>query len=490
MQTDRQTRWYTAIKDNVDSPNGMVASQVQITQNCFTNVPDYETKVYSYVTHRECYIHESYAFYSTQSLNVTRCGQCLELTGSTQNPFKCVVTGFFKEKEENNLTDVDLKSVVFLSNANYNYIATNIHSSFNHASQVSLRVIGCTSEVIPVLYIINTFFTIDRKMSTVQVVNTDVLHKIMIVDFEEFKMNTDGTYTIPARSNINIQLVGINNVKIGFLGVNSLDVNHSFYAETQFPVEAPPNNCFFSPETQVLSDWTVNPALISPVRRFFLWKFYLANKTSTFNFDTTVRNVVIPDYFNSKLGIAYPTAFKFGQTMKKLELMLKFSKKNYSIKKWVLLLTEYSEIAGKINTTICAPEPNETQINDTHVLITLNFNNDECFRYANLVLCSVETGEGTSLTIVESAFTKRDETVFTECGIESADCSKYSCTMNATKYPEIGFKPGCEPNCGRCLFGYECSNKGICEKVVSSNKRSGSTSVGIVLCVLIVICFF
>ncbi|KAL7718529.1 Uncharacterized protein QTN25_004162 [Entamoeba marina] len=475
--------WYVAITDNIASPNGMVASQSILNEQCFSQIDDFENLVYGHLTNAECYIHENYFYHQAGADDVSRCGQCLELTGPTQQPLTCMLAGTFYNIPTSNLTEYDQERILFVSDENYDYIATVAHGAINHATQLSVRVVSCPFPTNPSLFVISS----NETSAVVQPINFNVLHKLLIHDGVLYPINNDGTYTVPVVSNSSFVMVSVNNSKLKFLNVDTSIAGSYYLAENQFPSDITDEVCEFYPEKEVFGDTVVN-AQSTPVMRYYTWTptvFDGEQILRTYNiFGAT--NIPIDDQFDNKFFFSYPSVMQMAQTFSELDITIEYNNDDFEIANPFLLILDYNGLIGSLFTEVCSDMQMEQENNnETNTsVIRISLIKRECEGFASALGFSLKTGVGTSLNITDARFVfSETHSQYNHCKIDTYMCKHMECV------PDGVYEEGCEPNCGSCVTGYQCNEEGTCVKNPKLNTRSwakGIMVIGILFVLLLI----
>lgn len=371
--------------ENIGTQTGMVASQVDYDEQCYSHIDNYTRRVRGFVTHRMCYIDSLYKYHHVEGQDISRCGQCLELIGPTQKPFYCVVAGTFKAKENANMTKSDLEKIVFINNFNYDYIATSVHGSINHATQVSVRVISCPYGSNPSLYVVST----DPISGTanVQPINTNVIHKEIIAGNVHYPILPNGTYTIPTHIK-SLQLLSVNKERIGFSSLDLTKRGVRRVAETQFTNDTHPTRCDFIPQSVLFGPSVTKPEMSSPVNRFFTWDVKFQSVTDGEYAEYPIFNrsaITVQNGVDQFIVFSYPSIFKFGVTFKRAQLAFTHDSLDFSLTEPLVQIMDYNGVANTVHTTICNSAIEEvTHPSTGHTTVIISFPSKNCTRYGLL----------------------------------------------------------------------------------------------------------
>ncbi|EDR27700.1 hypothetical protein EDI_163120 [Entamoeba dispar SAW760] len=485
--TGCMTRWYTAISDNIGSQNGMVASQVLRNPDCFSQINDYKRLVAGHLTNMECYVYEKHLIKQISDYNSSRCGQCLEITGPTQRPFVCMIAGTFKTKPNHNLTESDLERIVFVNDDNYNYIATIVHASANHATQVTVRAVSCPFQYNPSLVIIGEDL-LRKGMVKVQVINSNTIHKYLIYENKQYRMNNeDGTYSLPLFSDKTVKLVSWNDRQIVFKNISTINASLYFPGETQFTELDRSNRCKFVPQNQTFGS-TVSTMDPSPINRYFTWTPTLTYSNETkkvFNIFGTNQLIFDNNLNNALFTFTYPSVMKLTEIFKVFILRFNFkSKENILINSFKLVIEDFNDKLGITQQIVCSLDQMKTTLFENEMKIEVSLNSRQCEGFVSGIQMKITTGPTTNLTLKEAQLSYQDSyNEVNQCGFETLYCNSRECT------PEGMFNKGCEPNCGSCVVGYQCNSIGKCVKKQPKNTRNSGNIIPIAMSLFIVIAF-
>ena len=261
---------------------------------CYSNLKS--SDVYSINTHQECYLHVSHKFDG----KISRCGECLEIFGPSNKPYKCQVTGFF---DFNNTIPFDTKTRMLLTNhVMFNSVTTVIKYHNEQYTQITISEVDCEFPVKPTAIVKDSLI---ENHWDISFINTNQLVKFIDINNITYDMNQSTllpTFTVPkSEDDIVLKLVSQSGDALKLLGMNQTG---KYLFKNKFP-KKPYKHCYFLPNINVmLSDESID---------YFKWVFYRIDH------DWSMHNVEIVDngyLFRANgnfvtLGLGCPMSFNF-----------------------------------------------------------------------------------------------------------------------------------------------------------------------------------
>ena len=454
-------KWYAVVKERMNVTTDVVTSQLKMKNYCYQHIDNYKTIIEGIETQRECYLYHKFNHFKSSGITINRCGQCLEITGPTQQPYICVITGFFDGVENTPLTSDDLSRVVVIENNHFNYLSSEVHASRNHGIEVTTRVVSCDYDIKPKLYTISTRVVTEPSrqfLSIVQPINMNTLVKIILINKEKYFIREDGTFEIPAMSNFHLQLVSVNNHKINFKNVTSTRSKKIFVANSQFPEDRKNVECVVIAERILFRKDAFPKESMTNVHDLFTWDFYQIHSDGLGSTRQQSYGVDAITYDNSlkhvNCLIFYPTVSRIGKFFKHGVLYFTGDNSNFKLENFTIMISDYNGIAKEIDTVICHLDLQRIDYFNQNktIIYKIGFKNKKCFSYGNILNYYVTTGPDTNLKLYNAELIlKTSETI--SCDQNVFKCIDRECTYS---------NDTCVPNCGVCDIGYKCSQEGKC----------------------------
>ncbi|EDR30031.1 hypothetical protein EDI_190900 [Entamoeba dispar SAW760] len=448
-----------------------IGQYITINEDCMKDIPNYQKESIGHSFGMECWIYEDVSMIHKVSHSISRCGECLELTGPSQTPFNCIVVGTFSVKQECPYTKEDISRMIIVKDSLFKLISTSTLESNYVFSQVTVRQADCNFHYPPFLY------TLKKNETTVelQILNSVALIEKIVIDENDYLSQPNGRFIVPLQDNlVNIKLISldgrmcnVNNVNLNSIGL--------YIAKEQFTIRKV-DSCPFMPSTQVYINSTSREQNV-----FFKWIFNQVNMDYSIKrlIDTDESIHFVAENQRTTLGFGYPTVIKmyelFSLVMVEMEVEGNLPKYAFSTLGHGNQFGKSALDAVFVCNTNIPVEVLNTKKDETHYFIRVKLSIPKhCYGYLNVIALTFTTVPGTIFDVKNITLIPKKQREVMECDIESFDCQHTECTESNTINPLFSF--GCRPRCGSCRNGLICSS-GKCVKEISYNSRSSTISI-------------
>ncbi|ELP95068.1 hypothetical protein EIN_253320 [Entamoeba invadens IP1] len=457
---------------------------VSPVDSCLSQIPNGTLHSLGVTKNVECYIHESFLEIQNGPNGVSRCGECLEMTGPSIIPTQCVVTGTFKVTQSDGFTEDDLKKMILVPENLFTIVSTPTLQSNTHFAQVTLRESDCDTNKY------TTIKVVEKHESTVTITFLNQIFPIksVLINDVEYFHTTFGRFKVPLIKEKIVMKTFTFDGRVAIydnINLNTLDYDNQFNQISENKRES----CLFIPSNNVY----VNNSN-RELNYFFKWSFHKVNPDlSIISLKETDESIhFTADQIRTTFGIGYPTVIKMYVHFS--QFSMDFEVKNCSTPPtYVFGTIGYgSQFKNDIKDAVfvCTganiqPLVVTTKIGEGSYRIRLKFGIPKtCYGYLNSIGITFANDIGTIYDVKQIDLIPKMSSKQALCGMESFTCGTYEC--NPENLTVNSFKPGCVPNCGSCRSGYVCSN-GKCMTAPSNNIRDSTDSIFIFFCYAIIL---
>ncbi|ELP87966.1 hypothetical protein EIN_418150 [Entamoeba invadens IP1] len=453
---------------------------ISIISECYKQIPNYKHDIVAFNLKAICYVSPSKFFIHKDSLNVTRCGEWLSVTGPSQKSVHCMVVGsatmFYQNQnlEQNGENIIGLKAKLFmLGSSQLTYVKDSVY-------QATVAICDYLIQVSPSVLVLN----VTAKDVMVQVY--DVNRPVEFIEMSQtmYPKRDDDTFIIDRPLNpTDFKLVSLDSEKVGMPTVYE-QVGYKATGTTSFPHYIM-SDCKFIASTLLYSKESekVNPLLT--------WYQFKVNSV----FKAEMLNLSNPMITTNKgdgdvmLSFIYGSAFFMSQeyTQLRCEFITDFQFEIVDVK---LLLIKNIEKASGTDGILVIRDNLKYQYKQVNNTVSLSIAMDKtCKEFSNGISIRYKSAPGDVLKIKKASFDPIQEMLkLHQCDQSSFDCSNTECTVDE-KSLDVGmnrWKDGCAPICGRCRDGFVCTTMGKCVVEANNNLRSHSICTQVVLFLLVV----
>ncbi|ELP86102.1 hypothetical protein EIN_327490 [Entamoeba invadens IP1] len=421
-----------------------------------------------------CFLHNRFEFIHQSDQIISRCGQCLRLIGPSNRETICTVSGYFTMSSSSNTTD-NFENVIAVPKNLYSLISTNIETDSSWFSQVTVNTGDCNFINSPTLLQMK-----NESDFAIQAFNFNKPLKKLQIGYEDVHVSEDHMFHFKKQPT--------GKVKVESYYGDIISGNFDDFDGTkldlgdQFP-KTNDENCPFMPNVHIYQNTSTREK-----NDFIKWGFYQTNP------DFTVDDVEEKDDgidFVSKGG--------------RMTIALRYNSPIQMGKYYSELIIE-SEINGSFNLLMANMALNRKKeniynfdIEKVDVLlknITIEeevdgvktkkirvFFSKGSRAFSNLLMITFFTSKGNKLSIKNAYIKPRLQKKELECPIDSLDCKTTECEIDSQE-TEL-FQKECQPYCGACKTGFQCSSQGKCVTQDNTNSRNQGSLMMILACVVL-----
>ncbi|EKE40137.1 hypothetical protein ENUP19_0047G0178 [Entamoeba nuttalli] len=450
---------------------------IQITQECYKGeVDNYESVVFGHQIHSECYIEESFMFFSLSNTNYSRCGSCVELTGPGLKPITCMITGSFnvqttsssnlKTKGMLKRTKVPSTSMfkgklsLLVSRVVFNEIIPSEMTDSLYYYEVALRETVCNYNVLPQLVL--------RNKTNAIIINAG--HIILgLGRSNDLRLpNRDGSFTISHTKELRAT-----NIYQSIIYWESISIDKTNYQKPQpaFSRFSSPNitsHCVSIPTKNVFQ------SLVDQKNTQVFWEVSLGTTTNDLKVITSIGNKTVEDNEQLVFHFDYPVPIQWKTIIQHFALVIS-STDTISFKSGKVYFKQgaIDEINCDSFRYLIQNKTISSGIYKYSFNVHASFITSTCNGFANGLEFIISAAKGTIIQYDEVYYEPQTSEIVTPssfCSYDSFQCGKYQCTLSEkilqlnNNTHSIFETPSCIPYCGTCQVGYSCTEEGICQR--------------------------
>ncbi|ELP89247.1 hypothetical protein EIN_487290 [Entamoeba invadens IP1] len=432
----------------------------EIKKECYSNIPNYKHEVKGFDIKSPCYVNEHFLDVNKGDNRVKRCGEWLELVGSSNIPVYCMIAGSFNFTFQGKPFPPKA-AVVGVSKNLFNIITKGFYASTDAFAQMTVAETDFDLNVSPSLWVLNNTTT----TSFVQITDSNRISEFIELNGTVYQTNEDNIFELPLSSkNVILNLVTFLNEKVRFENVQLTVTNNQikrYVSNAKFRTFAL-EHCIYIAENVIYSP-QVSDKL--SVMRWYLFKI-TDGKTYEWISDTNpIFRTEKHEAFTS-MSFAFSSPIVMSQEFKELSFELKSTTdisiqriSYYHVKDMALLtnLKTLVNITGSMNF--------KTQrIGDIiQVKAVFDAANKE---FGNLISVVYLNNEGDTVTLLSAQLSRSDRFInrTVVCNSTEFDCRGTECNVddNSKDVGQRMWTVGCEPACGKCRDGFVCTTMGKC----------------------------
>ncbi|EKE38358.1 hypothetical protein ENUP19_0062G0035 [Entamoeba nuttalli] len=470
-----------------DKDVGSSGGQYYVKEICYNDIPNYEKELYSYTIQQTCYVHKDYMYFQKDGLNISRCGQCLEIKGPVGDPLYCVVAGYFYT---NHTVNPDwLNKTVGVTQKGYDTIASTFNAAITISMiEVVLQPTTCPFKVFPKLYV--------KKQTDsyeITLFNSNAKDEKLVINKVEYQQNENGRYIIPQNKITSSSHVQIVSVEDDVISMTNVDLTQESYLT--FPSRFITNTKSECRYCATLSIYDKEEGISD--MRFFRWKLYTKINGLINRLEPTNKDVILSTTEDElSMFFYYGTLHQMSGSYQELQFEA----------------TLVSGILDLIHASLGA-NTNTKEFKESDILVdcdnlqfkqmTKTINGSEkvyikvildnsCTAFSNVFSLKFKTSSSTKFILERAHLIMNDDVVDKNCDWDSMNCANTQCTITNESYDDYTVSPwkeGCQPSCGTCSTGYVCTKSGMCVEEPNMNLRSNVAPLMITIIVLMNIFF-
>ena len=457
---------------------------------CYDAGKNYTTRVVGHAIHAACYVSAHVMHYHTNYTAISRCGHCVALTGPSERPLICMVAGFFAVTGQHDSAAEE--KAILVDDASFEYVASSVVHKAATYTPVTIRMVDCPFNAVPSIDVIRR----DAETITLQLINTNTIVRHVIVDGAICTLDTQACFVLSStHTTRHVRVVSIfDDVVSGDLrpAQDTLVFPANFPTREQEPCRFATTNILFVDEEQPDTD------------PHFAWHFFVENSPGNNSTGTLVPATQTPDFIEISpradtvaVHMVSPTFMDFTKHLHVLTVDVLLTERVEFVRADFIAANTSSDgapvqPADVLCTATTMVNYTRASVDRTRVFVHFKVAVPKrCRGVGNVVRITLRTPGRASLRIVRATADNTLEAL-PDCRAYCFDCMNTSCTSNnSTRFDGYSkFREGCEPFCGYCPFGYECSSSGNCLPAEQTNRRNAAACVLLVLTLfLIVLCY-
>ncbi|ELP94501.1 hypothetical protein EIN_208900 [Entamoeba invadens IP1] len=451
--------------------------------DCYDRIPDPKKEIFAMNLNMACYVHEKMMFLHTSSRTINRCGQWLQIVGSSQTQMNCMIAGY-RNYIRPTLTGDKEERLIAVQPHLFKTLTAGFVNQAEDMTQVTVSFSDIGLSATPVLFVLNRTETeVNLQIVNANKVQSKIaLGRVSTKELLYFDKNLDDTFTLPLyNENIYVSLIALDSENINIDNIN-LATGDRYASGVRFE-QNKILKCKFFTEIQVFEEGSAFEELM-----FFKWYIKHINMDGTGTmYDSALKNIVlnIKDQ-QTKISFFYPTEILMNNDFS--EFLFKFTLSDLEgfelIRADLELSTDYTKV-----------DEENTYYTEEHLITKLTINQtinkvkikaifDKTLKvFSNTISFVFKTRVGSQLTIGTSYLTRSDfYDNQPDCNSTSFDCEHTECLTLDNDTVEDGpnpFTKQCRPTCGTCFDVFKCSTSGKCvnEKVINLRNNSYGSSL-------------
>ena len=473
------------IKDFVAINMDSTLFETENEYDCYKEIPDYKKKIYGFRMKSECYI-DSNLMYVDKGNIVSRCGQWIQIVGSSHKKIVCMIAGSRSIKSREKIIPKEVTPIY----VNYNtflFLTSSFIEVNDLTTPVTISETDVNLKINPSLYVINK--KEEENTVTIQCIDSNRATEKVVIKGIEYIINEKAQYVIPYfKEEIMIILVSYDNERVDFHGVNFLKEKEKYETQHRY-ISNEMSQC-----THV-NEWNVYESRkIQNKGEYLTWQIWIEDlyeNREMYDIDSEIEFSFPTQY--TKTSFVYPSAININQEFQYFEMIyeINFNIEEYSHYMSNLAYQYEMKESNKIERNIITSRlPTKYYVEEDQKTIHLKVAfNKKINTFSNSVTIvhylQTEELEGKMMKLKEAKFIPREEyRNQIRCPVESIDCWGYECTI--TKETKT-WEKGCRPLCGVCRVGYICSTEGKCIKEENNNTRNSSISHSLLFLLLLLL---
>ena len=467
-------------KDKIGDGEEFFGVPLASVSRCYDDIANASTRVAGAVFHAECFLSVHMKHLHLNDTAINRCGHCITITGPSERPLMCMVAGFFELVET---FDPDMEEkVILVDETMFTYIATTLVSSLSVYSQVTIRMVNCHFPTSPSLDVIRrTDTTVDFKF-----INTNTITHYVMLGNAKFYADAEGTFVLPRQDKtVHLRVVSLFNdvisVNCNLARQDTASFIMGFPVHESEPCEFVTNNVIFINEESRTTDPN------------FMWQFFLENAPDRSAIGDLNPVMITNDYLelvplhaDFAVDMAFPSYMDFQRQLRVVYIEV-WAQAMVGFVGVDFITSAKNEEDALVNpmTVLCTASTalNYTKYSTDQTRVFGYFKvavPRDCHGLGNVVRLVLRSTPGVPLRIIR-VFAEEISEALPDCRSYSFDCLNTSCTSNhSTRFDgNPMFMRGCEPFCGYCPFGFECTSSGNCLPETVLNQRNAALAVGV-----------
>ncbi|KAL7713486.1 hypothetical protein QTN25_008867 [Entamoeba marina] len=203
-----------------------------IAKYCYSDIDD-STIVFGIAIHAECYVPKSMFYYNTKDLYFPQCGNCISISGPSDESYDCIVAGMYEMEENDYMSDYDVNRTILVADIIFKDLVLNI--PYDEIVPVTAVFNFCQFKMIP--HLITT--SIIDNCATIYAINLNIPTKYLLYSNLENKiitipMSIDGNFIVCDLNASFFQLVAITNNVVNFAEFNITNIQQPIGSSTPF----------------------------------------------------------------------------------------------------------------------------------------------------------------------------------------------------------------------------------------------------------------
>ncbi|KAL7717552.1 Uncharacterized protein QTN25_004952 [Entamoeba marina] len=526
--------------------SGRVGAYSTQTKDCFEDVDDVESQVYSISSKSRCVVSNNFFYQIYNHHVITRCGLCLHIHGPSLKDVYCSIVGEFQTQPISVKHAYDAAYTIFVDDSLFE-MSTGYYENKSLTFPMSVNLIDCPFNIYPAAVFtditeIDSSDDDDEKSINKddEVIEDNYLHNTsntyllqkdtkelnkQIEQIKEFKKSSQQIATFSLiNTNLMISKIQYESInyymnistcqyqipigtsrlmKIYNLFGNSVIIPFNFTLQTRYPANAPlphtlksNSECDFRvPTTIIGDDYSTDD--------YFTWTIYSSDDyylTEAEELNKTKAVFTIPPGKTKVISLIFPSPIITSKMFAYYSIELESS-------------NEITLIDGKFKTLYGDDFSDSTDYecskgftsnselfidDDGNYIRTVNnsVKISACYGYSNVLMLEYYNSNSSSqkVSINSMYLTPINEITYYVCNLTKMSCQlDDECDVtDAVLEPEDGqvakdYDDNCIPHCGECMRGFECNKAARCVKSPNYNTRSGVNPIKILLLVVVML---